>query len=121
MEAPTGYFEEFVKSGQIRVLAVVGDQRSALYPNVPTVREEGINVDFVLKFRGVVAPPNMPKEAVDYYKDLFSKLIKTDGWKDYVEKNGYITNVIVGDKFGEFLSSQIVATKTNLEASGGKR
>jgi putative tricarboxylic transport membrane protein len=120
LEAPTGYFEQFVKSGDVRVLAVVGDQRSAMYPDVPTVKEAGFAVDFVMKFRGLLAPPDIPADALQYYQDLFSKLVETDGWKEYVEANGYITNVIVGDAFGDYLVAQIEATKINLEKSGGK-
>ncbi len=46
----------YVKSGKARALAVTGDKRSALIPEVPTVKEAGAIGTEVYNYWGIVAP-----------------------------------------------------------------
>jgi tripartite-type tricarboxylate transporter receptor subunit TctC len=52
-----------VKSGKIRMLAVTSPQRSALLPDVPTLREGGIDVE-ANAWNGLVAPGTTPSPLV---------------------------------------------------------
>ena len=49
-----------VKSGKARALAVTGDKRSALMPDVPTVKEAGASGTEVYNYWGIVAPAGTP-------------------------------------------------------------
>ena len=73
----------------MRLLAQVSDKRLAAYPNVPTIREAGIDVTPVPQVRGVVAPPGIPRENVAYWEDLFKKLTQTESWKKYLSDNQF--------------------------------
>ena len=48
---------------QIRAIAATGDKRSAMQPNVPTLKESGIDAE-VVGWNSVVAPAGTPKEAI---------------------------------------------------------
>jgi putative tricarboxylic transport membrane protein len=78
---------EQVRAGKLRVLAQISEKPLAAYPNVPTLKQAGYDVPSVPQIRAVVAPPAVPKEALAYYEDLFSKLRQTPSWKKYVEDN----------------------------------
>ena len=53
-----------VKSGQLKALAITGATRSDLLPDVPTMKEAGVN-DFVfVQWLALVAPANTPKDIV---------------------------------------------------------
>jgi tripartite-type tricarboxylate transporter receptor subunit TctC len=53
-----------VKSGKARALAVSGERRSPLLPDVPTMREAGANGTEVYNYWGIVAPAGTPAPVV---------------------------------------------------------
>ena len=80
---------EHVRSGNVRVLAQVSNQRLAAFPNVPTLKEAGFDVPVMPQVRGVVAPPGIPADAVAYWENFFAKLAQTASWKKYLEVNQF--------------------------------
>ena len=61
-----GDLSEFHKAGKLRIIATAGSNRSKAMPEVPTMREEGFNVQGDAWF-GVFAPAGTPKALVDRY------------------------------------------------------
>ena len=65
---------EHHKAGKVRILAVTGENRSAALPDVPTVRESG--VDFVADaFFGLYGPANMPAARTQKISDAVGKAL----------------------------------------------
>lgn len=56
---------QMVQKNLVRVLAVMGDKRSPLLPNVPTLKEEGIDVPNLIFWGGLAAPAGTPRTVVD--------------------------------------------------------
>jgi tripartite-type tricarboxylate transporter receptor subunit TctC len=52
-----------IDGGQIRAIAASGDKRSAMQPNVPTLKESGIDAE-VVGWNSLVAPAGTPKEVI---------------------------------------------------------
>jgi len=50
------------KTGKVRVIGVFGAQRSPMLPDVPTFKEQGINIDTGDAWTGMWAPANAPKD-----------------------------------------------------------
>ena len=75
---------EHIRNGNLRVIAQVNEKRLEKYANVPTIKEAGFNVPYYAVFRGIVGPPEMPRDAVAYYENFFERLVKTDAWKKYL-------------------------------------
>jgi len=76
-----------VEAKKVRVLGVTSERRLELSPDVPTLREQGINVVFQ-QFRSIAAPKDIPQEAVRYYEELFKKLADSKTWKEkYIREN----------------------------------
>ena len=63
-----------IESGKLRVLAVSGEKRQPqkAFANVPTLREEGIDMVFI-NWRGVLAPPGISKERQQQYVAYFNQ------------------------------------------------
>lgn len=61
-----------VKAGKLRIIALFSAQRMADFPNVPTVREQGI--DFTMgQWRGLAAPRGTPPQVVGVLHEAFKK------------------------------------------------
>src|SRR5512141_996191 len=54
-----------IRSGKLKALAVTGDKRSAVLPDVPTLSEAGVKGADVFSWQGVAAPKGLPKDVKD--------------------------------------------------------
>jgi putative tricarboxylic transport membrane protein len=76
-----------MEAKKVRVLGSTTSKRLDLAPDVPTLKEQGINVVFG-QFRSIAAPKDIPAEALKYYEDLFKKLSESKLWKEkYIREN----------------------------------
>ena len=77
------------KAGKLRVLAVTGTERSALLPDVPTVREAGIpDFEFATWF-AVVAPAGTPRAIIDLLNAEIVKAAAAPDVRDALVPLGY--------------------------------
>ena len=90
---------EQVRAGKLRVLAQLSEKRLPKWADVPTLKEAGFDIQTTPQIRGVVAPPQMPADAVAYWEGRFAALIKTPEWKKYVEENELEQSFLPGAQF----------------------
>ncbi|MEK9850631.1 MAG: tripartite tricarboxylate transporter substrate-binding protein, partial [Candidatus Puniceispirillum sp.] len=67
-----------LEAGTIKALAIASDNRDPQVPNVPTLKESGINMSFALE-RGVVAPKGTPKEVIDMWAGIIKQAVDDPG------------------------------------------
>jgi putative tricarboxylic transport membrane protein len=106
-------FAAQVDAGKLEVIASISPEPSPIYPDAPTPADEGFEAELVPQIRGVMGPPDMPQEALEYYQGIFEELVETDAWKEYAETNGLVTQLRVGEEWGDFLAemNDVVAEK----------
>lgn len=63
------------KAGKIKILAVSGDKRSPLVPDVPTLAEAGVNISSSTS-TGVFGPAGMPPDMVKRYHDAIAHMLE---------------------------------------------
>ena len=85
--ADVGEIREYMRNGSMRVIAQLPEKRLASLPNVPTLREAGYNIPEIRSIRGVVGPPGIGKDVVEYWENVFERLAKTESWKRYLADN----------------------------------
>lgn len=85
--ADAGEIREYTRTGTARVIVQMVDKRLPSLPNVPTLKESGFDIPMVTSVRGVVGPPGIPKEVVEYWENVFERLSKTQMWQRYLEDN----------------------------------
>jgi putative tricarboxylic transport membrane protein len=108
-------FASQVRAGKLEVIASISPEPSPIYPDLPTPSDEGFQSELVPQVRGIMGPPNMPEEAIEYYQGVFEDLIETDAWKDYAEENGLVTELRLGEEWGDFLTEQNEVVRQKLE------
>jgi len=80
---------EQVKAGNARILAVSAPQPlEGDFAGVPTWQSLGLDVT-ILHWRGLFAPPEVSQDVVEYWDKKLGELVKTDAWKNAVEKQGW--------------------------------
>jgi len=95
-----------LESGDVRGLAVTSKERIETSPlnKVPTLKEEGIDATFV-NWRGLFGPPNMPEEALNFWRNNLKKMVKTDQWNQIAKNNGWNKAFMEPDEFSDFLKN----------------
>ncbi|MBE7369159.1 Bug family tripartite tricarboxylate transporter substrate binding protein [Ramlibacter pallidus] len=68
-------FIENHKAGKVRIVAVIGDKRQAILPDVPTFRELGINGLEELPYYGLFAPAGTPAAVVERFNAALAKVV----------------------------------------------
>ena len=70
-----------VKGGRLRILAVATPERDPSLPDVPTLKELGINFTNAGSLKGIAAPKGTPAEIVSYYEETFKKIAEDAEFK----------------------------------------
>jgi tripartite-type tricarboxylate transporter receptor subunit TctC len=79
-------------SGKVRALAITGETRSALVPDVPTFREAGLpEYDLAGTFFGVMGPANMPRPVVDRINSEIGAILKSKDFGKQLSDAGGLT------------------------------
>ena len=76
-----------MEAKKVKVLGASTEKRLEGAPDVPTLKEQGMNVVY-RQFRSIAAPKDIPKEALKYYEGLIKKLSDNNLWKEkYIKEN----------------------------------
>ncbi len=93
---------EMAQAGQIRILGVFAEKRLAGAPDIPTMKEQGIDAVYVQN-RGLVAPGNIPEDARKALEDAMSKYTQTETYKKYISDNLLTEAWMDGPTFAKWL------------------
>ncbi len=77
---------ELAKAGKVRLLGVFSEKRLRQAPDLPTMKEQGIDAVF-MQGRGIVAPAGIGAAERQILQDTLLKYTKTPDWKNYLEEN----------------------------------
>lgn len=83
-----------VKSGALRALIVLGNDKLPDFPDVPTSKELGIEgMEVAIGWSGLLGPPNMDPAAVKFWVDLLGEVKNDKSWQDGVKRLGSIPSI----------------------------
>lgn len=77
-----------IDASRVRPLAVMAEERNAVFPNVPTLKESGVNWT-TAAWRSIAAPKGTPKEVVDVLEAALNKIVHSQGYRDFLASRGY--------------------------------
>ncbi len=99
-------FMGHVQKGAVRAIGVFRDTRFNLLPNVPTMKEQGINAPNFQMWRGVAVPKGAPADAAKYWEGVMAKVVASPQFKAYLKDNAAAEATIAGAEFEKFLAAQ---------------
>ena len=109
---------EFWRAGNTKPLVQFTGERMAAFPDVPTGKELGVDIEYYMQ-RSVNGPPGMDPEAVEWYTDLFGKLFASQEWQEFCVSDGLTCdNFLNGSDLGEFHATNVVSHTALIEQVG---
>lgn len=100
-----------VKSGKLRALAIAGPKRSPLLPDVPTLKEAGVDGVDVQQWYGFFAPAKTPKPIIDQLNKALNQVLADKDVIKRIEDHGADVESSTPEKFGELVKSELVKWK----------
>jgi putative tricarboxylic transport membrane protein len=111
---------EHIRAGNMRVIAALTEKRLPSFPDVATLKEQGIDVPVIPQARGVVAPPGVSNDVVSYWEGVFDRFAKTESWKKYLEQNQFEDGYLKGPALNKFFDDLAVQMREVLKEAGAK-
>lgn len=94
-----------VQGGQLRMLAIGGDRRHPLFPDVPTFREQGVELD-PRNWQGLVAPSGTPAEVIRRLEAASQRVLMDPATSKLLGDRGYTVDFMSAADFARFLEEQ---------------
>ena len=112
-QAMTGDMSEvvsFLEAGEIRVLAVLSEERVPAYPDIPTAVEQGYDV-VGMNWRGFYVPGGISDEEFAAWAEKIQTVADSAEWQQVMADNGLAPFTIVGDDFQAWVDEVIADTE----------
>jgi tripartite-type tricarboxylate transporter receptor subunit TctC len=79
--------QPYINSGKVKILSIAGPERVALIPDIPTLKEEGIDVD-ASNWWGIMAPKGTPSKVVESLHKNINAVLSDSKLKDSLASEG---------------------------------
>jgi tripartite-type tricarboxylate transporter receptor subunit TctC len=96
----------YIRSGKLRALAVVSENRSPVAPEIPTFKEGGINGMDLKNWYGIVAPAGTPASVVTLLSKRIEEILASPDFRAFLAQQGGEPAQASGDAFGQYLVKQ---------------
>ncbi len=109
---------EFWRAGNTKPLVQFSAERMPAFPDVPTAKELGVEIEYYMQ-RSVNGPPDMDPEAVEWYVNLFQELFDSEEWQAFCKSDGLTCETMMkGEDLATFHENQKVAHEKLIEKVG---
>jgi tripartite-type tricarboxylate transporter receptor subunit TctC len=121
--AYVGLVRDHVRSGKLRVLGIMADERAEMLKEAPTFAEAGFpGVDTNWQqFRGIIGPKGIPAERQEKLAAAIKQAMETEDFRQYMESAQLIPGFAGPQEFTAFAKRQDKATAQWLEKLGMKK
>lgn len=96
----------FVESGDLKVLAVLSDNRLEAIPDVPTAKECGYDV-VLGTWRGISVPASTPDAVVDELYRIFSTAAESEQFKTFMKNTNNVIEILDGPAYKEKMAKEL--------------
>ena len=94
-----------VQGGKMKIIAVMADKRSAMFPDVPTLKEKGIDLS-IGTWRAVGAPAGTSDAAVKTLHDAFAAGMREKSFVDFMTTRGLTIRYLSTSELTDFIGRE---------------
>jgi len=108
----TGFSEAIAlaNAGEVKIIGMTGAERNDAYGDAQTLKEQGVDAEFV-NWRGFFAAPGLAEDKADAYRAALAKMYDTPEWEEVRARNGWVNIHNSGKDFETFLEKQEAVIK----------
>jgi putative tricarboxylic transport membrane protein len=114
------------RAGSLRPLCVFDQKRMPYnakvtdkmsWGDIPTCKEAGLDVDYLM-LRGIFMPPGVSADQVQYYVDLFKKVMATPEWQKLMEEGAFNKTALTGKAYADWVAKEESRHVNLMKAAG---
>jgi putative tricarboxylic transport membrane protein len=114
------------RAGSLRPLCVFDQKRMPYnakvtdkmsWGDIPTCKEAGLDVDYLM-LRGIFMPPGVSADQVQYYVDLFKKVMATPEWQKLMEEGAFNKTALTGKVYADWVAKEESRHVNLMKAAG---
>jgi putative tricarboxylic transport membrane protein len=109
-----------IKNGDIRLLGISSGERNEYFPEVPTFKEQGYNVEASI-WRGIMVKAGTPQPIIDTLMSALDKMKSSKEWQDFSRINMQSPVNITLDAMQKQVRAEVASNRAFLEASGFRK
>lgn len=106
-----------VAAGAVRTIGVFSEKRDPMFPEIPTLKEQGLNVAGGT-WRGFTLPNGTPAAVVKTLETAFKKITASQEFKDFMVKNQFGIMVRDSKEFGKYMNEQFASLEKVMDEAG---
>lgn len=106
-----------LEAGNLRALAVMSDQRNPAFPDVPTLKEQGIDWSGGT-WRGFAVPAGTPDEVKQVLIDAGEKIAGSAAFERFMADAGFGVRLRLGQEYADFVRSEHYTWQTIIREIG---
>lgn len=111
--------KQHVGSGTMRVIGIMADERVSQFPDVPTLKEQGLEIDSAWQqFRGVIGPKNIPSDVKAKLAGAIEQILKTREMQTYFKETSLESAYLSAKDFAANAARQDELTKEWIKTLG---
>ncbi|MEO0914975.1 MAG: tripartite tricarboxylate transporter substrate-binding protein [Pseudomonadota bacterium] len=113
-QAMTGDMSEvvgFLKAGEVRVIAVLTEERVPGFDDIPTAKEQGFDV-VAVNWRGLYIPKGVSDDVFNSWADKLQQVADSEEWAAAMEANGLAPFTKVGGDFQSYVDGLVAEINT---------
>lgn len=115
----SGYseFQQYIESGKMKAIAITSGQRVKGLDKIPTLKEQGIDVE-IGNWRGVYGAAGITPEQRAALTEMIVKATKSKAWQEALVKNNWTPALLTGKEFDAFVDKDFSTLRATMVRAG---
>lgn len=105
-----------IKAGKLKALAITGEKRSPILPQVPTLAEAGVKEVDVYSWQAVAAPKGLPKDVKTKLHSTITGVLNDPEIKNKLVEQGFEVVANSPEEFAKFQAQELARWRNVIQA-----